>query len=63
MALGIQGRYDEAIKALDEAIRLYPNFSMAWHNKGVVLEVLGKTTEAEAALARAKELEQLNQGS
>ena len=29
-----QGKYDEAIKAYDEAIRLDPNLAYAWSNKG-----------------------------
>ena len=47
---------DEAIPAYDEAIRLDPNISEAWHNKGLALEALGRTAEADAAFARAKEL-------
>jgi Flp pilus assembly protein TadD len=29
---------------------------MAWNNKGAALEALGKTTEANAAFPKAKEL-------
>jgi Flp pilus assembly protein TadD len=47
---------DDAIKAYDEAIRLDPNDAAAWNNKGVALEALGKTTEANAAFAKAQEL-------
>ena len=46
----------EAIKAFDEAIRLNPNYADVWYNKGIALEGLGRTTEAEAAFARAREL-------
>jgi len=41
VALGDQGKYDEAIKALDEAIRLDPNYAFAWYVKGVVLRNQG----------------------
>jgi len=50
------GKYDEAIKAYDEAIRTDPNDAVAWNNKGAVLEAVGRTTEADAAFAKAKEL-------
>ena len=42
--------------AYDEAIRLDPNDVAAWYNKGVALDALGKTTEANAAFTEAKEL-------
>lgn len=35
--LNKQGKYDEAIKAYDEAIRLDPNAPDAWYNKGLAL--------------------------
>ena len=35
---------------------LDPNISEAWYNKGIALKALGRTTEAEAAFAKAKEL-------
>jgi len=59
VALHDQGNYADAIKALDEAIRLSPNDpnnAIAWNNKGVALDALGKTTEANAALTEAKKL-------
>jgi len=55
-ALGRQGKYDEAIKCFDEAIRLDPNRASAWYNKGTALKLLGKTSESNAAYAKAKEL-------
>ena len=45
------------MKAFDEAIRLYPNNANAWNGKGLSLKGLGRTTEAEAAFARAKDLD------
>ena len=55
-ALGKQGKYDEAIKAYDEAIRLDPKDADAWYNKGIDLKSLGRIEEANAAFAKAKEL-------
>ena len=63
-AFNSQAKYDEAIKACDEAIRLDPKLNLAWINKGWALEALGRTNEANAALwseantsfARAKKL-------
>ncbi len=34
VALKIQGKYDEAIEALDKAIEINPDFAEAWYNKG-----------------------------
>jgi Flp pilus assembly protein TadD len=56
IALGNQGKYDEALKAFDEAIRIDPKLAGAWNNKGVLLDVLGRTSEANVAKAKAKEL-------
>ena len=42
MLLISQGKYDEAIKAYDEAIRLDPNYAMAWNNKGDALNYSGQ---------------------
>jgi Flp pilus assembly protein TadD len=42
--------------AYDEAIRLDPNYAIAWSNKGISLMALSRTAEADVAFARAKEL-------
>ena len=44
-------------RSYEEAIRLDPNLAGTWNNKGLALEALGRTAEADAAFARAKELE------
>lgn len=44
------------MQAYDIAIKLNPNYAAAWNNKGEVLKALGKTAEADAALAKAREL-------
>ena len=41
---------------MDEAIRLDPNRAEEWAAKGTVLKALGRSAEAEAAFAKAKEL-------
>ena len=46
LALSGQGKYDEAIKAFDEAVRLDPNYADAWYNRGYALYNLGKYDEA-----------------
>ena len=46
MALYSLGKYDEAIKAYDEAIRLDPEDAEARYNKGNALKSLGKHDEA-----------------
>ena len=47
---------EEAIKAFDEAIRLDPKSGEAWNAKGLTLFDLGRTSESNAAYAKAKEL-------
>ena len=45
-ALGDQGKFDEAIKVLDEAIKLDPNYAYAWNTKGIILHNQGMSDEA-----------------
>jgi tetratricopeptide (TPR) repeat protein len=40
-------RYYEAIKSLDEAIRIDPTFIGFWYNKGVILRKLKKYDETQ----------------
>jgi tetratricopeptide (TPR) repeat protein len=49
-------KYEEAIKCFEAAIVLDPKYAEAWHNKGEALKSLGRTTEADAAFSKAKEL-------
>jgi tetratricopeptide (TPR) repeat protein len=49
------GKYDEAIKACDEAIKINQTFTMAWNNKDKALNALVRTVEANTAFAKAKE--------
>jgi tetratricopeptide (TPR) repeat protein len=56
LALGKQAKYDGAIKCFDEAIRLNPKLAAAWNGKGCALQSLGRFADADAALAKAKEL-------
>lgn len=46
----------EAIEAYDKAIELDPKCAKFWFFKGLVLKFDGRTAEAEAAFAKAKEL-------
>ena len=52
-----QGKYDGAIRAFDEAIRLYPENTIAWSSKAVVLEAAGRTSEANVAYAESQRLQ------
>ena len=56
-ALSIQGKYDDAIKAYDEAINLDPNLAAAWDDKGNALNSLGRYDEAFKACDEAIRLD------
>ncbi|SRR6266567_2447403 len=49
-------RYEEALAAYNQAIRLDPNDAGAYHNKGIALEHLEKKQEAQQANNRARQL-------
>ncbi|MCK9630348.1 MAG: tetratricopeptide repeat protein [Methanoregula sp.] len=56
------GRYDDAIKAADMVLSVnstyLPNtYAAAYYSKGDALRLLGKTSEAKAAYAKASELD------
>lgn len=55
-ALDQLGKYNEALQAYDEAIRLDPNNAIAWHDKAIELYLLGRFTEGAAANVKAEEL-------
>ncbi|TFH49545.1 MAG: tetratricopeptide repeat protein, partial [Methanothrix sp.] len=52
-ALHAQGKYDEAIEAFDESIRMDPENKWAWYNKGSTLYDQGKYDEAKQAFDEA----------
>ncbi len=45
------GRYEEAVTAYDQAIRLAPNVADAYTAKGRALESLGRADEAQKTYA------------
>jgi tetratricopeptide (TPR) repeat protein len=51
------GRYEEAIEAYNEAIKIDPQFAFAWNNKGLALSSLGRYEEAEQCFQRAIEFD------
>jgi len=52
-----QERYSEAIQAYDEAIRLDPNSTVSWYNKGNALKSLDRYDEAIQAYDQAIRLD------
>jgi tetratricopeptide (TPR) repeat protein len=54
--LSASGKYDEAFKIYERAIEIHPEFAEAREKKGDALKGLGRTTEANAAFAKATEL-------
>ena len=51
-----RGDYQKAIEQYDEAIRLDPQDTIAYYNRGILYGLIGKTIEAERDFAKAKEL-------
>jgi len=49
-------RYEEAIAAYDQAIRLDPNYALAYYNKGCALDNLGRSKEARYCYEKARQL-------
>lgn len=49
-------RYEEALASFEQAIRLVPNNGVFYNNKGRVLELLGKSNEAQQAHKQARQL-------
>src|SRR5260221_610946 len=50
-------RYEEALAAYEQAIRLDPNYTYAYYGKGFVLNELKRYKEAEQAFEKARQLE------
>ena len=50
------GRLEESIKALDEAIKINPNNEEVWFNKGYTLYRMGRTEESSAAFGRGMDI-------
>ncbi len=56
-ALARSGKYDEALSALDKAVRLDPQSALLYDVRGVVHALVGKTEEAIADFEKAIELD------
>lgn len=52
-----RAKYEEALKYYDRVITLDPNCIEAWNGMGLALKTLGRSADANAAFAKAKELE------
>ena len=50
------GQYEKAVQDYDEAIRLNPQFAVAYNNRGVAYEWLGQKEKAYRDFAKAWEL-------
>lgn len=54
-SLAAQGEKDAALRELETAVRLFPEFGAAWYAEGMSLRGLGRSAEARKALERAKQ--------
>jgi tetratricopeptide (TPR) repeat protein len=50
------GQYERAIQDYDDTFRLDPQYAQAYYARGYAYQGLGKSTEAERDIAKAKEL-------
>ena len=50
------GDYNKALDAATKAVDLNPSDGYNWQSKGLALKELGRTSEADAAFAKAKEM-------
>jgi tetratricopeptide (TPR) repeat protein len=58
--MALQGRFDRAVKAYSEALRLSPQLASAHCNLGAVLAELGRRDEALAHLKQALSIDPEN---
>lgn len=54
--LGLLSEPEQAVNAFTEAVRLNPEYYQAYNNRGVALEGLGKTDQADLDYRKALEL-------
>jgi len=52
----VLGKYDDALKYYERALQIDPKDGYAWYAKGEALKSLSRTSEANAAFVKAKEL-------
>lgn len=58
--LANDGRYEEAIKALDKSIELNPKDTEVWNNRGIVLSLLKKNKEAISSFEKSTAIDPRN---
>jgi tetratricopeptide (TPR) repeat protein len=46
LSLSQKGNYQEALKLYEEALKLAPNYSLAWYNQGIILFKLNRLKDA-----------------
>ena len=54
--LFLMGKYDDALTSINTTINLNPDSGAAWQLRGLILQTKGQNLEANAAMARAREL-------
>lgn len=62
LCLAMLGKLEEALEHLDRAVDIAPDYAEAHLNRAIVLNTLGRFTDAEDAFARASSLDQLSEG-
>ncbi|MBK5298229.1 MAG: tetratricopeptide repeat protein [Vicinamibacteria bacterium] len=54
-SLAAQGEKEAALREIEAAVRLFPEFGAAWYAEGMVLRGLGRSNEARKALEHAQQ--------
>ncbi len=60
IALAEQGKREEAVTFLQEAVRVEPDDAQAWGNMGSLMHLIGRNNEAYTALLNAAKRDQYN---
>ena len=56
-ALALVGKYHDALFSYDRSLELMPDSSSSWYCKGLILQKLGRSDEADKCFKKAEQLD------